>query len=106
MPRHFDDALGPLTGGSIDDWPGQVEIALCPGSAVVIDSALYHTAKRGTAAGIRYLWGGHFQGWSDSRAHGEDQEMDCLRNQFDLMERFPGFAKLVRADSGVRDDTT
>ena len=103
MPRGFKDEIPAMLGGFMEDWPGQVEIALPPGSAVIIDSALYHTAKRGTEPGIRYLWGGHFQGWSNSHPHDSDQEMDCLGDQLDLMERYPGLSKLIRPDAAEGD---
>lgn len=71
LPRRVNEALE-AKGEAAADWPGQIEIEAPPGSVVIFDTALWHTAKRGRAPGHRYLWGAHCQGWNDPRPHPED----------------------------------
>lgn len=99
IPRRVGDPLGPPPGEPTSDWPGQLEVGVPPGSAVILDTALYHTATRGSAPGIRYAWGGHYQGWSDPRPHGEDMDMSGLGREEELMKRYPGLKRLVVKDT-------
>jgi len=74
LPRRFNDPSGkpPAAGAH----PDEVKVNAPPGSIVIFDTALWHDAERGTGSGLRRLWGTHFQGWSDDRAHPEDNEVD------------------------------
>jgi ectoine hydroxylase-related dioxygenase (phytanoyl-CoA dioxygenase family) len=71
-PRRLNDPIDPPFPDRGTDWPGQIEVAAPPGSAVIFDTALWHTARRGTRPGLRHLWGGHYQGWHNPRPHPED----------------------------------
>jgi hypothetical protein len=71
-PRKFNDPLTPCPVGAQENWPGQIAVNAPPGSVVIFDTALYHTAARGTHPGFRYLFGAHVQGASNTRPHGED----------------------------------
>ena len=82
------------------EWPNQQVLEFPPGSAVIFDVALWHAARRPTKPGIRYLWGGHYQGMSNLAPHREDNwyngpEIEKYRADI------PAFASLtsVRATS-------
>jgi len=75
LPRKYNDPLGDHPGEG--EQAGEQKVNAPPGSVVIFDTALWHDAQRGTGSGIRRLWGTHFQGWSDTRAHGEDNEIDA-----------------------------
>ncbi len=72
LPRRLTDGCAAAAPADQGDWPGQELVRVAPGSAVIFDTALWHSARRGARAGHRRLWGGHFQLLSDRRAHGED----------------------------------
>lgn len=76
LPRRVNDPIQPPLGGPHDDWPGQVDVIVPPGSVVIFDTALYHTARRGTKPGRRYLWGTHCQGVKETRPHREDNSSE------------------------------
>lgn len=95
IPRRVGEALSSPPGDRDQGWPGQVEVSVPPGSAVILDTALYHTATRGDLPGMRYHWGGHYQGWSHHRPHGEDMDMSDLLHQQALLTRHPGLKRLV-----------
>ncbi len=71
-PRKFNDPLPKLPVGPQENWPGQIAVSAPPGSVVIFDTALFHTAERGTHPGFRYLFGAHVQGAGNNRPHGED----------------------------------
>jgi len=75
-PRRFDDPFEAARGPSQTAWPGEMKINAPPGSVAVFDTAVWHSAQKGTQPGRRRLWGGHFQGWNDPRPHGEDNAVD------------------------------
>jgi ectoine hydroxylase-related dioxygenase (phytanoyl-CoA dioxygenase family) len=60
----------------VEAWPGEVEVLLPPGSVAIFDTTLWHSAKAGTQPGLRRLFGAHYQGWSETRVHGEDNACD------------------------------
>jgi hypothetical protein len=74
LPRGLNDPLD-APGPVDEDWEGQVEVKVPPGSAVLFDTALWHCSRAGTA-GLRHLWGGHYQGWGNATAHVEDNSAD------------------------------
>ncbi|HVF09446.1 MAG TPA: hypothetical protein VNA16_01510 [Abditibacteriaceae bacterium] len=76
LPRRYNDPLSEPAGEYTEDWPGQLEVAAPPGSVVVFDTALWHTAKRGASPRVRHLFGAHYQGWSNPAAHPEDNPCD------------------------------
>lgn len=98
IPRQVGDPFAPPLGERTTGWPDQVEVGVPPGSAVILDTTLYHTATRGSVPGMRYHWGGHYQGWSDPRPHGEDMDMSGLGRQEELMKKYPGLKRLVLQD--------
>lgn len=72
IPRRLNDPLDQLFPDVRADWPDHVTVTAPPGSAIIFDSALWHTGKRGTRPGLRHLCGGEYQGWHDLRPHPED----------------------------------
>jgi len=93
-PRKFDDPIGECKANKEGIWEGEQFVESPPGSVVIFDTALWHSAQRGTKAGPRILWGAHVQGWSDLRPHGEDNlvngpEMDSYKT------KCKNFAKLI-----------
>ncbi len=76
LPRKYNEPLQTPPGPINEDWPGQIIVNLPPGSGIIFDTALWHTAKRGSADSIRHLFGTHFQAWSDPRSHREDNLID------------------------------
>lgn len=103
IPRAVDDPLGPALGEAQQDWPGQVAVSAPPGSAVIFDTAVYHTALRGSEPGMRYLWGGHYQAWSDPRVHREDNNVSALLEDPNLLDEYPGLKALVLPNAASRD---
>ena len=75
-PRRMNDPLATLPVPADQPWPGQVAVSAPPGSIVIFDTALWHTAQRGTGPGRRYLWGAHVQGISEKRPHPEDNSSE------------------------------
>ncbi len=94
-PRKLNDPLDQPFPDKLGDWPGQIVVEVPPGSSVIFDTALWHNAKVGTAAGIRYGWGGHFHGWSEDRVHPEDNDCDPPEVK-DMKQAHPAFARLVQ----------
>jgi len=76
LPRKFNDPLTQPSEDMTADWDGQILVEAPRGSAVIFDTALWHTARRGTQPGMRHLFGAHYQGWSDARPHVEDNPCD------------------------------
>lgn len=95
IPRTCDAPIPQPLADPCQDWPGQVPLSVPPGSAVILDTALYHTATRGDSPGMRYHWGGHYQAWSDGRIHGEDMDMTLLQENRVLLEKHPGLRDLL-----------
>ena len=95
IPRTCDAPIPQAHDDPCQDWPGQVPLSVPPGSAVILDTALYHTATRGNSPGMRYHWGGHYQAWSDSRVHGEDMDMTLLQENKDLLSDRQGLRELL-----------
>ncbi len=95
VPRAVSEPMGSENAGRHEDWPGQKEIAVPPGSAVILDTALFHTATRGTMPGMRYHWGGHYQAWTNEMPHSEDMDLSDLSGQSVLMDQYPGLKRLL-----------
>ena len=76
LPRRLNDSITPPCDDIHMDWPGQVEINIPPGSALIFDTAVWHASKRGSQPGHRHLWGGHYQGWHNTKRHREDNNSD------------------------------
>lgn len=77
LPRTFEEPFQAPIDGGLQAWPGEVHVALPPGSIAIFDTALWHAARRGTGTENRRLWGCHIQGWADTRPHPEDNEVDA-----------------------------
>lgn len=77
LPRGLNDSVDPK-GDVEEEWKGQVEVTVPPGSAVIFDTALWHCSKRGSSSELRHLWGGHYQGWSNPTPHPEDNTAENL----------------------------
>jgi hypothetical protein len=90
LPRRRNDPIPPIDRDA-PSLPGEVVPRVPPGSVVVIDSALWHTARRGTRPGRRHILGGHYQGWRLDRAHPDDADVDI-----------PQIAQFKRADPVLR----
>ena len=75
LPRGLNNSVG-AKGDVGAKWDGQVEVVIPPGSAVIFDTAVWHCSKRGSSSALRHLWGGHYQGWSNSTPHPEDNTAD------------------------------
>jgi hypothetical protein len=93
LPRRFDQPAQQPVAGLQEAWPGQVVVDAPPGSAVIFDTALWHTAQRGTKPGFRYLFGTHCQGWSNPMPHREDNrssrlELEVLKQRSPRLRRF------------------
>ena len=72
-PRRLADPWAPPTLQQDGDWEGQTVVRMPPGSAVVFDQALFHSARPPTARSVRrYIFGGHYTGWHNRRRHRED----------------------------------
>ena len=72
-PRKLADPWAPPTLQQDGDWEGQTVVRMPPGSAVVFDQALFHSARPPTARSVRrYIFGGHYTGWHNRRRHRED----------------------------------
>ena len=97
LPREFRDPLGKPIGGLHDEWPGEVRVAMPPGSFAIFDTALWHAAMRGTGSAKRRLWGAHFQGWNDPRPHPEDNAVDAPEIERYKQER-PRLRALIQRD--------
>ena len=76
LPRKIDDPIDAARGALDEAWPGEVEITLPPGSISILDTAVWHDAKAGTQPGMRRIFGSHYQAWSCSRPHPEDNDCD------------------------------
>ena len=76
LPRRLNDPIAPAAPALKSDWPGQVVVHAPPGSIVIFDTALYHTAHRGYESGLRILWGAHCQGRNNPMPHPEDNDAD------------------------------
>lgn len=59
-----DDVFGPL--------PDEVAVEVPPGSIVVMDAPILHSAWRGTGSELRTIWGVHVQSRAVTRPHLED----------------------------------
>jgi hypothetical protein len=92
LPRRYNDPLSAPAAAHDAAWPGQLEVDAPPGSGIVFDTALWHTAARGTEPGRRRLFGAHYQGWSDPRPHPEDNVVGSPE-----LERFKSEMPLLRS---------
>lgn len=95
IPRKFDEPLGEPLGEGQEAWPGEVHVKLPPGSIALFDTAIWHSALRGTGNKSRRLWGGHYQGWNDPRPHPEDHEDLCPPEIAEWVAERPGLKSLL-----------
>jgi hypothetical protein len=75
LPRGLNDPVQRIDKQA-PHLPGETAVRVAPGSVVIIDSALWHTARRGNRPGRRHLLGGQFQGWLTDRPHPDDHDVD------------------------------
>lgn len=92
--RAFNAPFEPPPAVVRADWPGQIEIVCPPGSFVFMDSAGYHTPKRGTAPGRRYCFRSQYQAASNTTLCDEDNDCDPPQLAAYKAEN-PRFAALV-----------
>ncbi|MBA2479432.1 MAG: hypothetical protein H0V44_02120 [Planctomycetes bacterium] len=75
-PRRFDDPLAPSDVDRDREWSCQEVVRCAPGSIVVFDQSLFHAARPARTDAPRRIFGGHYQGWSESPPHREDNAAD------------------------------
>ncbi|MDQ2730972.1 MAG: phytanoyl-CoA dioxygenase family protein [Armatimonadota bacterium] len=100
LPRKYNNPLDGGEGLTTADWPGQVPVEVPPGSVVIFDTALWHTARRGNRPGIRHLLGAHYQGWSNPRPHPEDNVTGSPAVEA-AMEEYPALRGLLAPPAGM-----
>lgn len=74
LPRSFDAPMQAMPETLFQPIAGEVELAYPPGTVVVIDAPVLHSARRGTSDKLRMIFGAHCQAQSLARAHPEDDE--------------------------------
>ena len=89
FPRQLNESVDRKDDVSVD-WEGQDVVEVPPGAAVIFDTAVWHCSRRGSAKGIRRIWGGHYQGWNNPTPHPEDNTSDNptlteFRNELPLL---------------------
>ena len=89
LPRQLNESVDGKDDVSVD-WEGQDVVEVPPGAAVIFDTAVWHCSRRGSAKGIRRIWGGHYQGWNNPTPHPEDNTSDNptltgFRNELPLL---------------------
>ena len=89
-PRRLTDPWAPASLQRQGDWPGQEVVYCPPGSAIVFDTGLFHSARRPQKPGRRFLWGGHYQGHHNTVPHREDNRYDGPEMS-DYQKRYPLF---------------
>lgn len=94
LPRQCNDALGEPLGELREAWPSEAKIEAPPGSIAIFDTALWHCAARGSGTAMRRLWGAHYQGWNEKRAHPEDNPVDAAEIA-DYKNASPRLKKLI-----------
>jgi len=94
LPRKFNDPLQEPLGDVMADWPGQVEVEAPPGSVIIFDTPLWHTAKRGTRPGLRHGFGAHYQGWNNPASHPEDNACEGPGTE-EYKKQNPGLRSLL-----------
>ena len=78
-PRAFSDPFEDAPADRFAALPDEVRLEYPPGTIVLMDAPVLHSALRGTGNDLRVIWGAHCQSRSLDRAHPEDD---------------PGFEKL------------
>lgn len=94
LPRRYNDPLGEPLGELHQAWPGEAKVEAPPGSIAIFDTALWHSAAKGTGTANRRLWGAHYQGWSETRAHPEDNAVNAGEIA-DYKNQIPRLKKLI-----------
>ena len=89
LPRQLNESVDRKGDVSVD-WEGQDVVVVPPGAAVIFDTAVWHCSRRGSAKGMRRIWGGHYQGWNNPTPHPEDNTADNptltgYRNELSLL---------------------
>lgn len=95
LPRRYDDPLAPPSPDMHTPWPGEAAVTCPPGSAVLFTTDMWHAALAGTNGNRRRLFGGHWQGWSVTELHREDQMQEGPEVE-EAIARNPIFAGLMR----------
>jgi hypothetical protein len=75
LPRALNEPMQKVDPGA-DRLPGEVVLRVPPGSVVIIDTAFWHSARRGNRPGRRHILGGQYQAWSLDRPHPDDAAVD------------------------------
>ena len=79
-PRGFTDPFEEAPERLFDPLPGEVQLDDPPGTVVVMDAPVLHSALRGKGDELRMICGAHVQARSLERAHPEDDPpLDRLR---------------------------
>jgi hypothetical protein len=91
-PRRIDDVLAPPHAIRSGDWPGQTVVYCPPGSIVIFEHSVWHAARPSRSSGLRHLFGGHYQAWSNSAPHREDNHCESAE-----LERFKNVYPLFRS---------
>ncbi|MBR53528.1 hypothetical protein CMK19_07170 [Candidatus Poribacteria bacterium] len=93
-PRKTTDSWQIPFENLLSEWEGQSVVTCPPGSAVIFDTALLHAARQPTQAGLRYIWGGHYQGRNNLTPHREDNWYES--NQIEqYRQEYPLFGRLT-----------
>ena len=71
-PRAFDDSLQAPPADLHAAVPGELQLEYPPGTVVVMDAPVLHSALRGTGPNLRMIFGAHCQPKSNDRPHPED----------------------------------
>lgn len=71
-PRGFSDRFEEAPERRFDALPGEEALEVAPGSIVVMDAPILHSAWRGTGEELRTIWGAHVQSSRVARPHPED----------------------------------
>ena len=95
-PRRVTDPWSPPSTHrhTEEGWSKRQVVYMPPGSACIFDSRLFHYARAppaGSAGVRRYIFGGHYTGWHNSRRHREDNfhRLSSTPEMADLEERYP-----------------
>jgi hypothetical protein len=71
-PRAFSDPFEDAPASRFDPLPDEVALVYPPGTVVVMDGPVLHSALRGTGGELRMICGAHVQSKDVARAHPED----------------------------------
>jgi hypothetical protein len=86
-PRAFSDPFEEAPLERFDALAGEVHLEYAPGTIVVMDAPVLHSALRGTGDELRIIWGAHVQSREVPDEHPEDDAV-VERARVDLRHRF------------------